>query len=234
MARGRMLSKDISLDEKVDALSDDSARLLFTWMIPHLDVEGRMYGEARIFKSIIAPRRNYSIKKVEKYLTEMESLGLIKRYIVDGNCYLLAPNFEKHQTGLRKDKEAQSKIPPKTTDLGRTRARPTQSQVEEKIKLKIKRSEEEEKASPEIKKLEFEQYIEELRPQFTDINFDNELKKFYLYWSEGGRKLQRPKLALKNWMDKARDFKKDKETKGRHNTDPDKYVKGKYGHMVKR
>ena len=36
-----MISKDISLDEKVSALSDDSARLLFTWIITHLDVEGR-------------------------------------------------------------------------------------------------------------------------------------------------------------------------------------------------
>jgi len=132
-----MLSKDISLDEKVDALSDDSARLLFTWLIPHLDVEGRMYGEARIFKSIVAPRRNYSIKKVEKYLTEMGNLGLIERYTVDGNRYLLAPNFEKHQTGLRKDKEYQSKIPPKTPDLGRSKDELSPSQVKVKEKFKF-------------------------------------------------------------------------------------------------
>lgn len=118
MARGRMLSKDISLDEKVDALSNDTARLLFTWLIPHLDVEGRMYGDARLFKSIVAPRRNYSVKKVEKMLTEMEKLGLITRYSVDGNQYLYAPNFEKHQIGLRKDKESKSKIP----DIGRAKA----------------------------------------------------------------------------------------------------------------
>ena len=43
---------------------------------------------------------------------------------------------------------------------------------------------------------------------YQDIDFDNELEKFELYWTEGGRKLKRPKLALKNWMDKAREYKK--------------------------
>lgn len=61
------------------------------------------------------------------------------------------------------------------------------------------------------KAVNFEEYIEEIRPEYADLNFDNELKKFHLYWSEGNRKLQRPKLALKNWMDKARDFKRDKK-----------------------
>ncbi len=111
MARGRMLSKHISLDEKVNALSDDTCRLLFTWMIPHLDVDGRQYGEPGVFKSVVAPRLNISIKRVEKYLKEMESLGLIVRYSVNGNSYLFAPNFEKHQLGLRKERESQSKIP---------------------------------------------------------------------------------------------------------------------------
>lgn len=137
MARGRMLSKDISLDEKVEALSNDTARLLFTWMIPHLDVEGRMYGDARVFKSLVAPRRNYSTQKVEKTLTEMEKLGLIVRYSVDGNQYLFAPNFEKHQTGLRKERERQSQIPPPKTELRRSNVGEEQDIVPPKSKLSL-------------------------------------------------------------------------------------------------
>jgi len=64
--------------------------------------------------------------------------------------------------------------------------------------------------SPEVKEMEFNDYVEELRSQYTDLDFDNQLKKFTLYWSEGGRKLKRPKLALTNWMDKAREFKGEK------------------------
>ena len=66
----------------------------------------------------------------------------------------------------------------------------------------------------ELAKLNFEEYVEELRPQFTDINFDVELKKFHLYWSEGGRKLKRPKLALLNWMTIARERKQEKGGQG--------------------
>jgi len=204
MARGRMISKAISLDEKVDALSDDTARLLFTWMIPHLDCEGRIYGEAIVFKSIVAPRRNYSVKKVEKVLIELEKNGLIERYSINNNLYISVPNFQKHQLGLRKDKESQSQIPPNTPDPRRSKDGIKPPQIKEKFKLKRREEEVKEEATTE---LDFEDYKEELRSEFKDVNFDNEVKKFHLYWSEGGRKLKRPKLALRNWMEKAREIK---------------------------
>ena len=138
MVRGRMISKEISLDEKVNALSDDTARLIFTWMIPHLDREGRIYGEARVIKSIVIPRLHHSEKKVEKYLKEFEKLGLILRYSVNGNQYISTPHFDKHQPGLRKEKEAQSKIPSNTTNLGRSKDGVRSSDVDPKSKLKSK------------------------------------------------------------------------------------------------
>jgi len=49
----------------------------------------------------------------------------------------------------------------------------------------------------------FEEYAEELRDRFPYLDFDLELEKFQLYWSEGSRKLKRPKSALLNWMKKA-------------------------------
>lgn len=76
-------------------------------------------------------------------------------------------------------------------------------------KTKLKERKGEESLSPQKQELEFNEFIEELKPQYPDLNFDNELQKFHLYWSEGGRKLERPKLALKNWMDKAREFKQE-------------------------
>jgi phage replication O-like protein O len=56
----------------------------------------------------------------------------------------------------------------------------------------------------------FEEYVEELRAEFPDINFEEELKKFHLYWAEGGRKLKRPKLALRNWITKANQWRLEK------------------------
>tara|TARA_R100000093_G_scaffold66992_2_gene38292 strand:- start:595 stop:1365 length:771 start_codon:yes stop_codon:yes gene_type:complete len=74
------------------------------------------------------------------------------------------------------------------------------------------------KTTPEQEKIVFDEYVDELRSQYSDVNFDNELTKFHLYWSEGNRKLKRPKLALKNWMDKAREIKQEKSDGkgGRH------------------
>ena len=138
MARGRMISKAISLDEVVNALSDDTARLLFTWLIPHLDCEGRTHGDAQTVKSIVFPRRKISARKVEKYLKELEKKELIVRYSVNGNTYLCAKNFGKHQTGLRKDKESPSQIPPFTPDLGRSKDVLTHLQVKVKDKVETK------------------------------------------------------------------------------------------------
>ena len=136
MARGRMISKVISLDEKVNALSDDTCRLLFTWLITHLDCEGRIYGDAQAIKSIVFPRRNISVRKIENYLKELESCRLIFRYSVNGNQYLWMKNFEKHQTGLRKDRESPSQIPPFSPELRRTEDGKSLAQVKDKVEVK--------------------------------------------------------------------------------------------------
>ena len=51
----------------------------------------------------------------------------------------------------------------------------------------------------------------ELRTEFKDLDIEEELKKFTLYWSEGKRKLQRPRTAFRNWLVKAREFKREKQ-----------------------
>lgn len=138
MARGRFVSKVISLDEKVDALSNDTARLLFTWLITHLDCEGRMHGDARTVKSVVFPRREMPVVKIEKYLKEMENFGLIFRYFVNGNQYLCMKTFEKHQPGLRKDRETQSQIPLYTPELLPSKSSNSPAQVKVKVKVKDK------------------------------------------------------------------------------------------------
>lgn len=59
-----------------------------------------------------------------------------------------------------------------------------------------------------------EDYKKELRERFTDLDFDIELEKFNHYWSEGTRKLKRPKLSLLNWMLKARKIKTQEADRG--------------------
>ena len=132
-----MISKAISLDEKVNSLSDDTARLLFTWLIPHLDCEGRLHGDALTVKSIIFPRRNISHKRIEKYLNEFEKNGLIIRFAVNGNAYLFLPQFNKHQVGLQKSREAQSQIPSPPQELVQSSSDKSLPKVKVKTKVKV-------------------------------------------------------------------------------------------------
>ena len=46
-----------------------------------------------------------------------------------------------------------------------------------------------------------------LKPRFPKLDFDVERQKFDLYWSEGNRKLQRPKTAFTNWCERAEQFR---------------------------
>lgn len=52
-----------------------------------------------------------------------------------------------------------------------------------------------------------ENFLNSLKIEFSDVNVDAELKSFNLYWSEGNRKLKRPRFAFRNWLIKAREIK---------------------------
>jgi len=112
MAKGRFISKEISLDKRVNSLSDSTSMLGFTWLITHLDCEGRTYGDPAIVKSLIFPRRtDITVEMVKGYIQDWLNAGLIILYESDDDLYIQFPNFDKHQVGLRKDREPASSIP---------------------------------------------------------------------------------------------------------------------------
>lgn len=121
MARRRSLSKQISLSEQVDQLSDRAA-LLFTWMIPHADDYGRLPGSTRKLMGMVIPLRRdkegWSFEDVEGYLKEMEDavddegLPLINRYKVNGISVIQLVKFDKHQEGIQKRTKSSYPDPP--------------------------------------------------------------------------------------------------------------------------
>jgi hypothetical protein len=117
MAKGRFLSKEICLDKDVNELSCADSMLGFTWLIPHLDVMGRTYGDPAIVKSFVFPRRTeITIEMMAGFIQEWHDAGLIVLYERKGERYIQFPNFDKHQKGLRKDREPKSEIPPYADD----------------------------------------------------------------------------------------------------------------------
>ncbi|MBU2559230.1 MAG: hypothetical protein KJ578_15745 [Bacteroidetes bacterium] len=116
MAEGRMLKRVITTSRKLAELKTDSARLLYTWLIPFLDVEGRFYGNPDIIKGFIIPRiKDFTTEKVTECLFDMQKVGLILWYQVDGDKYLEFTCFEKHQN-INKDREAKSSFPISTQE----------------------------------------------------------------------------------------------------------------------
>lgn len=57
----------------------------------------------------------------------------------------------------------------------------------------------------------FEEFVEVMRQEYSDLDIDEELKKCRLWWSEGKKELKRPKSAFKNWLIKAREMRKNND-----------------------
>lgn len=99
--------------------------------------------------------------------------------------------------GFQKDYEKWRKLAESSTELAISSTKVSSPHVIQKIKETIQKKEET-KVS-----ISFEQYKEQLKSRFPNVNFELELEKFTLYWHEGDRKLKNPKLALLNWMVRA-------------------------------
>jgi hypothetical protein len=117
MADGRMLSKKISLNEAVASLENDTHRLLFTWGLSHLDIEGRISGSPKVFRAIVVPLiEHITSEKVVKFFKDAVDKELITRYQVGKDWFIEYPKFKENQR-LRADREAPSKLPSPPKEL---------------------------------------------------------------------------------------------------------------------
>lgn len=120
MADGRMLKKKISLNEALADLKNDTHRLLFTWAIPHLDIEGRISGSPRVFKGTVVPLiDSITPKIIREFCEDAHKKHLIAVYEIDGEWVIEFPGFRNNQN-LRETREAPSKYPPPPDDVWQT------------------------------------------------------------------------------------------------------------------
>lgn len=106
-----MIDKRVSNSKKLGKISDRAARLYFM-IYPHLDCEGRIaFDDLGDLKIEVIPYLAWSTKKIETSLNELADVGLINLYPFDNKIAMEFTRFEDFQTGLRKDREAQSEIP---------------------------------------------------------------------------------------------------------------------------
>lgn len=111
MARGRFISNDVINDKEINDLSSDTSRLAYVFLITIADREGRVSGDPAYLKSLLFPRR-YDVNPdmIQEFILEWVEAGFVIWYeCSNGEKALRLVNFEKHQKGLRKEREALSK-----------------------------------------------------------------------------------------------------------------------------
>lgn len=107
VARIRTIKPEFPHSESMGKVSRDS-RLLFVLMWTLADDSGRLRGSSRMLASLLFPYDSDVPKKIDGWLTELESENCISRYVVDGNQYIEIRNWLSHQ---KIDRPTLSKIP---------------------------------------------------------------------------------------------------------------------------
>ena len=109
MPEGRMIKRVISESKKLGNLKSDSARLLYTWLIPWLDVEGRHSADPEIIKGHIFPKiKTMTTRKIKNLVLELNEERLIILYSANDELYL---QFKKSLQKIQREREAPSTIP---------------------------------------------------------------------------------------------------------------------------
>jgi hypothetical protein len=117
VARIRTIKPDFTQSESVGRLTRD-ARLLFIQIWTIADDGGRCRGNSRFLASSLFPYDKDAVDLIEGWLRELEKEGMIRRYVVNGSCYLDIPKWSDHQ---RIDKPRKSILPPFQEDSGSIR-----------------------------------------------------------------------------------------------------------------
>lgn len=138
MPQGRIVLKAICQSKKLSKLKTDGARLLYTWLIPNVDVNGCFSGDPKVIKGQVFTRLGKSAKTIEKYLLDLEENKLIVRYEANGDKYLCIPDFVDKQPYINPEREAKTTIPPPTQEQLKSYSRPTPPQLESKSKIESK------------------------------------------------------------------------------------------------
>lgn len=107
MARIRTIKPELPHSETLGRVSRD-ARLLFINLFTIMDDEGRARASSRLLASLLYPFDNDVYDLIDTWVNELESVGAVRRYQVDGNSYIDIPKWLEHQ---KIDRPSASRLP---------------------------------------------------------------------------------------------------------------------------
>jgi hypothetical protein len=195
MPVGRILLKSISDSNKLPKLKTDGARLLYTWLIAHLDINGCFSGDAQVINGRIFTRLSKSTKTIEDYLQDMEQAGLIIRYKSDGDTFLNVPDFVEKQPSLNPNREGKSNIPAPAPGLLRNYSVTAPTQVK-LSKDKISKDKIKHRAHVFLTEEEHKKLMEQLGEAKTN----DMIERLDLYIGSKGDKYKSHYMTILNWL----------------------------------
>lgn len=108
MARIRTIKPEFPQSQSMGKVSRD-ARLLFIELWTIADDEGRTRAASRMLASLLFPYDDDAPSLIEGWLSELEGVGCIVRYTIEGDDYLEVCKWSDHQ---KIDRPSKSKFPP--------------------------------------------------------------------------------------------------------------------------
>ena len=246
----RMIASEIWRNEKFGYLSLP-AKLLFIGMFSTADDDGRLKALPKYLKACIMPYEEITTEQVEKCRQECIDNGLVKLYKNGTSEYLYCYGWLEHQR-VRKDLYKPSRLPPPPRNetekpkAGTESAEPVTEPLQERngnvtkpypsiVKYSIvKNKEKVSKVLDEIDKhlgLLVEIKDDNLKEIMTAVESAGDFIVIEALKKSEGKSWAYAKKILTNW---AKDGLPDKIQKIVKEKDPDRFVKGRYGHMVQR
>lgn len=122
MARGRFISNTLGGSKKFSRLATDTHRLAYVLLVTMTDVEGRVEAEPQLLKGYAYTLLDWTNAEVQAALEDMHRVGLIQLYRIGDDQYAQVQDFDKHNK-VRKDREADSKIPAPPESATNTKGR---------------------------------------------------------------------------------------------------------------
>ena len=116
MPQGRIVLKKICQSKKLAELKTDGARLLYTWLLPNVDINGCFSGDEDVIGGQIFTRLKKTAKQINGFLQDLDNVGLIIWYDSNGDKFLQIPDFQEKQPSLNPNKEAESTMPVPTPE----------------------------------------------------------------------------------------------------------------------
>ena len=101
--------RDWTNSERFDELSTD-AEVFFTRLIMKADDFGGFYGNTKLLKAHLYPLKDFSHKKIQLWINECVSIGVIVHYQIDGKMFIRINDFGQ-RTRIMK-----SKFPEQTSE----------------------------------------------------------------------------------------------------------------------